>query len=365
MPVPLPRRVTQRVLAQLAAVSHTTVSLALRGHASIPEVTRTRIQSLAKKHGYRPDPMLSALNAYRVEMTPAHFHGTIAWITAFPEASSWRRMIQAEGYFDGARARAAELGYELAEFWATEPGLSASRLTDILLARGIQGLIIAPLPQAQGALALQWEHFAAVALGYTLARPQIHMVMNHQFRNMKRLVQRLHDEGHQRIGFAMPVANDERVDHNYLGGYWVAQHDLPATIERLPPLLAQTLDAPTFLTWFRRQRPDVVIVAARQAYEVIGWLKNSGIRVPADVGVAVAAIPYRDTTIGGIDENVRGVGAMTVDTLVGMLHRSERGIPATPWRILADGTWSPGKTILTHKRSGGPRRTNPHSTRRS
>jgi hypothetical protein len=217
MPAPLPRRVTQRVLAQLAAVSHTTVSLALRGHASIPEATRVRIRSLAKKHGYRPDPMLAALNAYRVETTPAHFHGTIAWITAFPEASSWRRMIQAEGYFEGARARAADLGYELAEFWAAEPRLSASRLTDILLARGIQGLIIAPLPHAQGALALQWKHFAAVALGYTLARPQIHMVMNHQFRNMKRLVQRLHDEGYKRIGLAMPVANDERVDHNYLG----------------------------------------------------------------------------------------------------------------------------------------------------
>ncbi len=346
MPASLPRRITQRHLARLAAVSHTTVSLALRDHPSIPPATRARIHALAQKHHYRPDPMLAALNAYRVETAPTRFHGTLAWVTAFADPVSWRKMIQAEGYFNGARARAEELGYQLAEIWATEPGLSASRLTNILLARGIQGLIIAPLPRPQGELLLQWEHFAAVTLGHTLARPQIHMVMNHQFRNMKQLVQRLHALGHRRIGFAMPAANDERVDHNYLGGYWVAQHDLPTDTSRLPPLLADTLDAATLLRWFRKQRPDAVIVAARQAYDVIGWFKAAGIQVPRDVSVAVAAIPHGDSTIGGIDENVEHVGAMTVDTLVGMLHRNERGIPAIPWRILSDGAWSPGKTVL-------------------
>lgn len=347
MSAALPPRITQRHLAHLAGVSHTTVSLALRDDHSIPQKTRTRIQALAQKHRYRPDPMLAALNAYRVERAPSRFHGTLAWVTAFPEASAWRGMIQAEGYFLGAQQRAEELGYQLAEIWATEPGVSASRLTNILLARGIQGLIIAPLPRAQGELSLKWEHFAAVTLGHTLAKPQIHMVMNHQFRNMKLLVQRLHSLGHRRIGFAMPAANDERVDHNYLGGYWVAQHDLPSAVVRLPPLLAENLDGPTFLRWFRKQKPDAVIVAARQAYEIRGWLEDAGLRVPADVSLAVASIPHGDTTIGGIDEKVGRVGAMTVDTLVGMLHRNERGIPATPWRILSDGVWLPGKTILS------------------
>src|SRR5687768_14253018 len=96
-------RVTQRELARLASVSHTTVSLALRNHPSIPPETRERIAKLAQRHHYRPDPALSALNAYRVNRAAPRFHGTLGWLTCFPTPHGWRDMIQAEGYFDGAR----------------------------------------------------------------------------------------------------------------------------------------------------------------------------------------------------------------------------------------------------------------------
>ena len=107
-----PPRVTQRDLARLAKVSHTTVSLALRNHPSIPAQTRARITRLARKHRYQPDPMLDALNAYRVSRTPARFQGTIAWLTNFETAGAWRGMIQAEGYFLGAQEQAQRLGYK-------------------------------------------------------------------------------------------------------------------------------------------------------------------------------------------------------------------------------------------------------------
>lgn len=338
-------RVTQRELARLASVSHTTVSLALRGHPSIPPETRERIAKLAQRHQYRPDPALAALNAYRIDRAAARFHGTLGWLTCFPTAQGWRDMIQAEGYFIGARDKAEQLGYRLEEIWVTEPGLTGRRLTQILLTRGVRGLIVAPLPQAHGEIPLVWKHFSAAVLGYSLDRPQLHVVMNHQFRNMKTLVGHLHELGYKRIGFAMPAANDERVDHNYLSGYWIAQQALPAGAGRPRPLLAEKFDAPAFRRWFRQQRPDAVIVAASSAHVVISWLAADGLEVPADVGVAVASTPFGDTKISGIDENVRMVGAMAVDTVVGMIHRNETGIPANPWRILAEGTWFQGKTV--------------------
>ena len=338
-------RVTQRHLAQLAQVSHTTVSLALRRHPSIPAATRQRILDLARRHGYRPDPALAALNAYRIDRTAPRFHGAIAWLTCFARREGWREMIQAEGYFLGAKAQAEQHGYQLEEVWATEPGLSEKRLTQILLARGVQGLIVAPLPEPHGRLALGWKHFSAVALGHSLAEPQLHVVMNHQFRNMKALVLHLHDLGYRRIGFALPAEKDERVDHSYLGGYLVGQATLPPKAPRLRPLLAEPFDAASFRRWFRTQQPDATIVSASDAPDVIDWLRADGRRVPDDVGVAVASIPFRNRLVSGIDENVPRVGAMAVDTVIGMIHRNETGLPTNPWRILAEGTWFQGTTV--------------------
>jgi LacI family transcriptional regulator len=290
------------------------------------------------------------LNAYRVDRAAPRFHGTLGWLTCFPTPHGWREMIQAEGYFTGAREKAERLGYRLEEFWVAEPGLTTRRLTQILLARGVRGLIVAPLPQAHGEIPLEWKHFSAAVLGYSLARPQLHVVMNHQFRNMKNLVGHLHGLGYERIGFAMPAANDERVDHNYLSGYWIAQQGLPPGTPRPRPLLAENFDAPTFRKWFRQQSPDAIVVAASYAHTVIGWLSADGLRVPDDIGIAVASTPFGDATISGIDENVRMVGAMAVDTVVGMIHRNETGVPANPWRILAEGTWFQGRTVCERSR---------------
>ncbi len=338
-------RVTQRDLARLARVSHTTVSLALRNHPSIPPATRARIAELARKHHYQPDAMLAALNAYRVRRAPSQFQGTLAWLTSFASAGAWREMIQAEGYFLGAHARAERLGYKLEEFWIADPALSAHRASHVLQARGVRGLLVAPLPVAHGDLALDWNRFSAVALGYSLARPQLHVVMNHQFRNMRHLVHQLHRLGYRRIGFAMPATTDERVDHNYLGGFWVTQQELIPGSSRIAPWLAPAFTEEGFREWARATEPDAIITSASWAHQVIKWLAADGRHVPRDVGVAVASTPFGDRTISGIDENVRAVGAMAVDTVVGMIHRNEAGIPEMPWRILAEGTWFAGRTV--------------------
>ena len=63
--MPLKNRVTQQDVALRAGVHRTAVSLALKKHPSIPAETRERIEAVAAEMGYVPDPMLSALAAYR------------------------------------------------------------------------------------------------------------------------------------------------------------------------------------------------------------------------------------------------------------------------------------------------------------
>lgn len=343
-------RVSQRDLARLAGVSAMTVSLALRGHSSISATTREKIRKLAEKHHYRPDPALSALNAYRIQGRTRQFQGTLAWLTTFSTANGWRGMIHAESYFQGAAKRALELGYQLEEFWLGEPGLPPKRASQILLARGVQGLIVAPLPDTHGEISFDWKPFSSLALGYSLRQPQLHVVMNHQSRNMKQTVRHLHALGYRRIGLALPSANNDRVDQNYLSGYLIAQRE--AGGECLEPLLADVFDASAFVAWFRRQKPDAVIVSPAWITQITAWLKGEGVLVPRHVGLAAASTPDGPATVSGMDEDPCMIGGMAVDALVGMIHRQERGIPAQPWSLLAEGTWTAGKTTRRVKNLG-------------
>ena len=74
-------RISLADIARKAGVHITTVSLALRDSPRLPVATKTRIKTLADEMGYQPDPMLSALTAYRRNAKIQQTQGTLAWIT--------------------------------------------------------------------------------------------------------------------------------------------------------------------------------------------------------------------------------------------------------------------------------------------
>jgi LacI family transcriptional regulator len=337
------RRVTQADIARKAKVTQTTVSLAMRCHPSVPEPTRQRILNLAAKMGYRPDPMLSSLVAYRRAVRQASFQGVLAWVTNYPTENGWSNGQQI-GYFQGAEQRARELGYKLETIWLRQPGLKPDRIRQILQTRGIQGLLLTPQPQPHTVIEQDWAQFSSVAFGYTLQQPQLHMVMNHQFRNMANLIRKLHDLGHRRVGFAMPSSQDERVENNYLAGYLVEQQKLPRA-DRVPHLLDRQFGPSSFFRWLEKHGPRVIVTDLGTAPRIREWLKEKGCAVPREVGLALPNVPFGDRFYAGIDESPLLVGATAVDVVVGMIHRSERGVPANPRYILIEGRWFDGQSL--------------------
>ncbi len=357
LPANMKNRISQRDLAKLANVSPMTISLALRDHPSISSERREEIRKLAKQHGYRPDPALSALNAYRIGGRARRHQGTLAWLTNFHSSEGWRRLIHADGYFDGASMRANDLGYQLEPFWVNEPGLTSKRAAQILLARGVQGIIVAPLPDNLSAMNFDVKPFSCVALGYSLRQPQLHVVMNHQARNMKHTVHHLYALGYRRIGLALPSASNVRVDQNYLSGYLIAQRENGGA--RLEPLLADVFDAKAFFAWFRHENPDAIIISGAWVSQVTAWLKDAGLQVPKHIGLATASIPDHPTIVSGMDENPALIGSMAVDAVVGMIHRQERGVPVHPSSLLAEGTWFAGKTTRKVSKSSRAKASRP------
>ncbi len=334
-------RPTQKDVARKAGVTQATVSLALRDHPSLAVATRARVRAIATELGYTPDPFLSGLSAYRKRVRPAHFHATLGWLSNYPENYNWKHFPAFRGYFEGATARAAELGYQLEEHRLNTKGMTPGRMERILTARNISGLLMAPQPRPGMSLEFSFKRFSAVTFGYTLIKPQLHLVTLHQFRSMEAALRRLQALGYRRPGLAINEESDHRAGNNWSAAFWSEQRTLPPD-NHVAMFLGKPLVREDFLRWFERHRPDVVLAIERCVYD---WLLETGLRIPEDVGFALLTVPDNGAFYSGIWENPCVIGAKAVEFLIDLMHRSECGQPEVPLCMLVAGTWVDGKTV--------------------
>jgi DNA-binding LacI/PurR family transcriptional regulator len=300
-------RITQKDVAGRAGVTRATVSMALKGHKSIPEKTRNRILRIAAKLGYSPDPMLSALAAYRTSSRPSTFHGTLAWLINSAFGYDWRGVPQFCDYHFGALTRAKRYGFNLETFDLNAPEMPRERLAAIFRARNIQGLLLCPQPRSETTLEFTWAEFSAVTFGYTLASPHLHTVVSTQYRDMLLTLQHVQARGYQRIGLMLNHEHDLRTNYNYRSGYLIAQSLRPKS-PKLPILESTYDDYEALRRWMRKNRPDVIIACGGET--CVRALKRVGVRVPQDVGLALPNLPAANSRVSGVVENSTEIGPL-------------------------------------------------------
>lgn len=345
---------TIRSLAALAGVSRTTVSLALQNHPRLPESTRRRIQALAAQQGYRHDPvvatLMNKLRTARTNRTAERLTFVSTWAT-FP---GWQQRYANEAcFFRGVQERAFELGYDVDHVCCNEGGMSPRRLSRVLYSRGIRALVIAPAFEVGTKLELEWEHFAAVTIGYTIASPELHRTSHAHYNGMFLALRELDRKGYRRIGYVTRSEQDERVNHQWLGSLLAFQRELdPAA--RVEPLLSPDLALPTFRAWLRREQPDVVI---SNLMEPVHLLKELGYAIPRDIGYASIDLAPEVFGIAGVDQLPVRVGAMAADLAIKQAQHNEFGLPRFPVDLRIDGVWRDGGTVRVVEPAGkSPRR---------
>lgn len=332
------------VIAEQAGVSKTTVSLALRNHPSIPAATCQRIQELAARVGYRPDPFVAALMANCRRNRPVTQTALIAYVTGYGVAET-RQSSFLRRHYQGAQDRASQLGYKLEVFSMAAARMTSRRLSEILYARAIHGVLVGPFPKPHSELALAWEKFAPATIGFALERPAMSRVDNDHVINMHTAVQALRTAGYRRIGLCMYAEGEELAQYRNRMAYLNAHYAMPKR-HQVPLCEPEIFDRERVLAWFHQHRPEVVLSINT---EVRDWLQEAGLRVPDDVGFASLNLPAEEVgRISGILNNYEQVAASAVDLIEEALHRNERGLPASPKLILMNGAWVPGQT--THGR---------------
>ncbi len=337
-------RVSLRDIAGEVGVSHVTVSLALRGDPRIPAERRQEIAAVAERLGYRPDPMLASLSAYRQSKRPVEIRSTLAWLNQWPDPRQLRRFQEFDAYWRGANAYAERLGYRLEEF-VIGKDMTAARLQQILLARSVRGILVPPHAHGLDLVGFDWDQFSVVRLGISVKHLRVHIVTSDQKNCAAMAYERMWEKGYRRIAYVTAHPFERNTGGNFCAGYLSAQDTHVPLRSHLAPLtLSDTnrvTDTRLFRKWLRGTRPDAILCAIGYLPELLATVRC---RVPEDVGVA--ALSLLDGHFdAGVDQNSVEVGRVAIATLAGLIHQHERGIPQYCRRILVEGRWVDGSSL--------------------
>lgn len=346
-PMPTPAKpgaaaVSMKDLARRAKCSVNTVSLALRDSPRISTETRERVQKLAKQMGYRPNPLISALVSTRRKASEQ----TIALLTKFAEpfrVLRSTRLFESELY-RGIEEKAAELGFRVEEFATAVPGApSAERLTGILRARGIRGVLLFPSGDIDvGFPELDWRHFAVVAAGFHANQWPVHRTALDQGRSVEMCLTHLTALGYRKIGFALSRALDPRWNYAASGRFLVWQASQPARLR--VPWVASEREFPVdeeLEAWLLKHRPEAVIVInADYANGVERLAANHGLDV---VPVVITATARED--LAGAPARPDLLGRTSISVLARELYLNHFGIPAAPEVTLVSAQWREGARL--------------------
>ncbi len=332
-------RVTQRDVAQKYGCSHATVSLALSGNPRISDKVRAEIVELAERMGYRPDPSLAQLARSRFARRAADYRANLAYLVHSKATGAMQLR-----HFEAARRRAEQSGYKV-ECFDLAPYASGSSAAQVLYNRGVRGVIIPSMPTLVEECMRDraWERFTIVCCTLGWARFVYNVVTDDVFAATRLTWNEVVSRGYTRIGAAMfrhnPIAEDDYARH----GASVAQQEALVPKNRRIPILVDCdpFDRDTFMRWFERHEPEVVISFISRACE---WLTAAGYRVPEDVAFACLNVRPQERYTGVLIPDP-DLATTAVDFLIAQIHQNQRGVPRVQQSLMLEPQWREGKTL--------------------
>ena len=346
-----------RKIALAAGVSHSTVSRALRGNPLISAAQRDRILKIARDMGYRPDPGIARVMAeVRGAGSGARKHSLAVLLCGSPAGLRWLPVTQ---ILHGIRQRCDQLGFALDEL-TLDADMSASRLLDILKARGLEGVL---LVQSFGMkfpdyLNLFHASLPCVQVGRENDRlSSMHTIRSNLRNNIRLLAHQALDYGHQRIAvmhypqqdaetyLRMTEVFDSILAQNRKQAEW-------RLLNMPPPDAPQARER--FLEQIAKFEPDCLLGQSRNE---LNWLSEAGIDVPDQLSyLCLGCGIYPETArVSGVNQAEERIGKASVDHLVTLLQSPD--YEATGDRILIDGFWQEGRTHRVGKMHYRPHET--------
>lgn len=331
-------------IAAAAGVSRMTASRALRGRREVAEETRQAVEAAAAKLGWKPNPEVGRIMGELRKTTTRPSCQSLALI--WPDAT--RQLITARPLLrllrESIAKRSQELGFGLNEFFPGQAGLTVHHLNRILAARGIEGLIVAPVSfRAHGHAGLAWERFASVVIGAGFVGPALNRVFNNHYLGFRDALRHLRHAGYRRIGLLLDPVTSSRLDR-VMESAFLMHHPLGVQDAWALIYFMEDWKERRFQAWVKAQTPDVVIGEMSSP----DWIH--GIKGAEHLAYCTFNwVPERLHTTG-INQRFDAIGVAAVDSVAAQFSRGERGVPVFPKTILTTPLWVPGATASHYPR---------------
>lgn len=330
--------VTLSDVARAVRLSLGGTSYALRGHPSIPPHTVERVRRIAAEMGYKPDLRISSLMATIRRSRPLNSRETLAFVWINTPKKTDKVPVHLQYYvriiLQGARERADQLGCALEEFWLDERDMRPHRLSQILTARGISGIVISPAASDKAiAIDWDWRAFAGAIIGNTECTPALHRSAHYHYRTVWLTLERLREEGYVRPAAILSRSVQDRI-HSMQMAAFLTNHPTP----KVATDSVQLCNPDEFVKserWLRKLAPDALILGWQVDHRTASLLRKL---VPsAQRLVTLEWQPHG--ALPGNDPLNEAIAANAVDLVIAQLHRNELGLPARPTTLLLDGIW--------------------------
>ncbi|MFA5687632.1 MAG: LacI family DNA-binding transcriptional regulator [Kiritimatiellales bacterium] len=340
-------QITIKDVAAACGVSIATVSLALRNHPRISSETKKIVHDTTEQLGYRRNPLVSALMSNVSRSSKIHFPIPLAAIY-----NGVREQVESSAYhrrlWDGIVQRAKETGFSVEPFFLRDKKVASSRrLSEILYARNITGVLIPPLAFGGGHLSLDWEKISALAIGHSMLKPTLHRVCPDQYQGIRMALHHIRRKGYLRPGLIIAGHGSARTLRRWSSGFYGQEY---AQKKRgiIPVLECGEVDLKQLLVWYKKYKPDIIISSG---IDRLVWkaLQQTEIRIPEETAFVTLSRSGAESLVAGVNENENLVGRAAVDQLARLLYNNERGIPKHPTVTQIAPAWEDGATCPCKK----------------
>lgn len=322
--------VTLSGIARRVGLSTAAVSYALRGSPKVSPEVAAQVRAVAEKLGYRPNPRVGELMSH-IRSGRAVSRGDVLALVCLEgrraEEDGFLRRVMA-----GARRRASQRGFGLEIFWLEEVEGSVARLASILRARGVAGVVFAPVHRkTRVELDWPWDAFPLAVIGMAEWSQPVPRAGHHHFEAMRRAVRHLAEIGARRPACWLSAADDERAHRGWRAA-WLAS-EVRGAARRLRLGGAEETKR-ELVEWLGRMDADALVVSHAVELE---RLRAAGWAAGADRTVLLGWEPGAGAC--GVEQGYDEIAASAVDLVLAQLHHNTRGLPETPSMLLFPGTW--------------------------